>query len=308
MCSLIHWTKTLMWEVIRWERSHLRRVFRMRRAPDEGAMRYNKRTLLKLERWYELCEFKPIHIVLLEQCHANMWHERAYGKAAGEIRRERAAAWWEFFKNISAAKRKREDTSFVHPRTGPQLNIDDLMVSVWGIDWRVHLDTCGDQGEWRKGRRDFVQRACAALDFPAPPKFYLKSQNNEPESMDDDTSRCCNLEDIPIPAQMQRDSLFRCRDQQRQVEFVVDNLAVAGLANSTLSVTCTKHLSTVYSIRGLLSRVYRTCHYKAGFLDPVDWRPREWNRGADHLASYGLANKLGGGTLTAEAISEAFQH
>ena len=41
-----------------------------------------------------------------------------------------------------------------------------------------------------------------------------------------------------------------------------------------------------------------------GFFDPVDWRPREWNIGADYLANCALQAQMAGGTITNEMVQQ----
>ena len=106
---------------------------------------------------------------------------------------------------------------------------------------------------------------------------------------------------------MCRDVLFECPCERQQLEFVVDNLAVAGLANSTTAIHNDAYGNAVCRIRRMLSKVYRSWGYKASFLEPVDWRAREWNTGADHLAGYGLTVRKDGGNLSAECVRYAGQ-
>ena len=70
-----------------------------------------------------------------------------------------------------------------------------------------------------------------------------------------------------------------------QLEFVLDNFSVAGLANSATSITNDKYGPLVTVIRRRLNDVYWLYDDKASFVDPVAWRARERNKGADHLAS-----------------------
>ena len=42
-------------------------------------------------------------------------------------------------------------------------------------------------------------------------------------------------------------------------------------------------------------------------MDPVDWRAREWNKGADHLATYALQTGRTGGTLDAPMMKASLQ-
>ena len=39
-------------------------------------------------------------------------------------------------------------------------------------------------------------------------------------------------------------------------------------------------------------------------MDPVDWRPREWNAGADYLANYVMAQEACGSTLTPDCLRQ----
>jgi len=108
-----------------------------------------------------------------------------------------------------------------------------------------------------------------------------------------------------MPDQTHSDALFNYPCERIQVEFVVDNLSVAGLANSTVAIINQAYGPIVIRIRRLLSSLYRICNYKASFMDPVEWRAREWNKGADHLASYCLSAREDGGILTADSFRHA---
>eukprot|EP00973_Karenia_brevis_P040678 5628830-Karenia_brevis.AAC.1 len=108
---------------------------------------------------------------------------------------------------------------------------------------------------------------------------------------------------------MRRDEAFQHYGHHKcQVEFVVDNQTVAGLANATLAAKNPFYQPCVRRIRGRLAKLYmKHCQYKAGFYDPVDWRPREWNIGADYLANCALQAQTDGGTLTTEVVRQCLQ-
>ena len=116
-----------------------------------------------------------------------------------------------------------------------------------------------------------------------------------------------DIGDLPLPPKMKRDALFECRSPRVQVEFVVDNSALEGLANGNLAITNTTYAQPLHRIRERIAAIFRTCDYKARFLEPVDWRAREWNCTADSLASLAIATKTDGGTLTAELLRETLQ-
>ena len=308
LCQTVHWNRTLLMDTVRWERRHLRRVFRMRSAgPAESRMQYNQRTARKLERWYNHCCFKPIHIVILERYHAYMWHERDYGAPAGKIRRERDAQWWETAKALTnSRKRKHEDMT--HARGGHHTHVDELMVQATGLDWRSTFDSCATRSDWDRTRMDFVIRACAALGLPPPPASYTRAARNPNEATANDATESYRLEDVPLPLELNRDRLFFNHGAGSVgLEFAVDSQCVAGLANATLAVHNPMYDPCVRRIRNGLAKLYTTgWSYKADYMDPVDWRPREWNAGADYLANYALAEKTSGSTLTPDLLQQMF--
>ena len=87
---------------------------------------------------------------------------------------------------------------------------------------------------------------------------------------------------------MRRDSLWL--SGVPQLEFVVDNTAAAGLANIELSISNPLYESAVHSIRLGLRKVFSDLFRpKGGFLNPVEWRPREFNAPPDTVCNWVLA-------------------
>ena len=249
-----------------------------------------------------------MHVALLEQIYANMWKEREYGEAATQIRRERDAQWWEAMKTVDCRKRKLEDGTLVHQRRGPQKNADDLKVAVWGYEWRRLLEECESYDKWRQGTKQFVLDACRCLQLPHPPEFYNKEGHI---SIDQGRAKCeesRSLDALPLPNKMARDILLEGASGRPQIKFVVYNLAVAGLANGTLAINNDVYAVLICRIRRHIDSVYMDLDYKAGFMDPVDWRAREWNTGADHLANYALATRESGGNLSQQTIQTALRN
>ena len=142
-------------------------------------MAHNRRTQRKLDRWFDLCRFKPIHVVILELWYAALAHDRGYGDLADSIRRERDAAWWELARTHGYAKRKRESVDLVHARRGDNRSVDDCLVQIWGLHWREQLSKHRQTYPWAVGRRLFVARACDALKLPSPPPFYFGQSSQE---------------------------------------------------------------------------------------------------------------------------------
>ena len=126
----------------------------------------------------------------------------------------------------------------------------------------------------------FVQDACKALRLPAPP---LKNQVLSEQARHD---KDWKMHQMPMPKQLNRDTLWTKGLPRPQLEFVVDNQAVAEIANGTGRITNDRYKAPLSRIQTRLRELYsRRFEYKAGFLDPVDWRPREFNSAADHAAN-----------------------
>ena len=91
---------------------------------------------------------------------------------------------------------------------------------------------------------------------------------------------------LPVPLEMTRDNLWTKGLSRLQLEFVVDNESLANVSNGIASVANEFYRAPLDRIRTRLLHMFRDCYeYKASFLDPVDWKPREFNRAADHIAN-----------------------
>ena len=109
-----------------------------------------------------------------------------------------------------------------------------------------------------------------------------------------------------MPPPLGRDAVFyhHC-SQDSQIEFVVDNFTVSGLANATVAITNAKHEQTVHNIRRALWNIFRRgFQYKGGYLNPVDWRAREWNTGADFLVKHAMMTRSSGSTLSLDILAQ----
>ena len=111
----MHWNTSFLAEAIRWERRLLRIAFRMKPRPDgSGRAMYNQRTAMKLDKWMSDCRYKQIHVAVL-----NVWHERTVAAQLAAVRRDRDLDVWEAVKDITAARRRKEQ--LMHSSSGPQM-------------------------------------------------------------------------------------------------------------------------------------------------------------------------------------------
>ena len=89
---------------------------------------------------------------------------------------------------------------------------------------------------------------------------------------------------MPVP--LAQDHPRKQRGPRLQLEFVVDNLALAEVSNGVAKITNEVYRAPLGRIRNGLRVLFDSAFdYKAGFMDPVDWRSREFNVAADHVAN-----------------------
>eukprot|EP00973_Karenia_brevis_P007195 975952-Karenia_brevis.AAC.1 len=98
----------------------------------------------------------------------------------------------------------------------------------------------------------------------------MKENEQESGKVEHEEVRELLPENAPLPPTMRRDEAFQHgANSSCQVEFVVDNQSVAGLANATLAATNPFYKPCIRRIRERLATSYmKHCQYKAGFFDP----------------------------------------
>ena len=137
-----------------------------------------------------------------------------------------------------------------------------------------------------------MKEACDVLGLPfrdEPVSDFRKAELS-PADRAEDTN--WELSRMPTPKTLARDRLWKTNLVSLQLEFVVYNKALADVADGTAAVCNPFYQAPLDRIRQRLFDLYKhTFAYKAGFLDPVDWRPRERNASADYVANHIMSNK-----------------
>ena len=244
-------------------------------------MSYNQRTAARIEQWFWHCRFKPIHVCILERVFNFAWRSRSSASLAAEVKGDRSTLWWKFHKELGGQNRNCEN--ILHRRPGPQERLDYFFEEVWGDSWTARLKKGMSQEAWKALRPDFVTSTCE--------KLGLKNQQGQHIEVKQLGSKHAGRDagDIVLPLPLKRDELWTLNSPSVQLEFVVDNQLVAGLANVEVRCTCERYRLIVSRIRQhIRSLMTKSFDYKAGFLQPVDWRPREFNKAADLIADHVL--------------------
>ena len=165
LLSIAHWDARALLEAHRWEKALLAKVFRFRRRNDESRMFFNKRCADKLQRWFAIYSYKPMHTCILERVYRQVWHERTTASEIRAVRVDRGHLFWGAIKDVSYKKRQRHGAA-MHSRAGPHGSFDGLFFKAWGAFWRDRLHECTQERACSDGCEEFVKEACLQLGLP----------------------------------------------------------------------------------------------------------------------------------------------
>jgi hypothetical protein len=244
---------------------------------------------------------KPIHVVIIERVYSQAWRERTTGELAAKIRIDRGSRWWDSIKDIPSNYRR----DMLHAHPGRHKQQEAIFVETWGRDWRERLVDTEDKKQWMKGSRNFVRDACKALKLPFPDEIGPDGGAASPPPSKKARLDMWDMGALPIPKPLARDSLWARVAARPQLEIVVDNQVLASIANGTAGVLNEYYRIPFNRIRDRIRRLFQEhFEYKGTFLDPIDWRPREHNAAADHVANCVMHDNCDIDTLQMSDFSE----
>ena len=118
-----------------------------------------------------------------------------------------------------------------------------------------------------------------------------------------------DIDNVPILLPLAWDRLWCQGASRSQLEIVVDNLTLADIANGTAALANERYLLPLDRIRCRLMLLFKHhFEYKGTFLEPVDWRPREHNKAADHVANCAMESRLDVDTLRLEELQDCLKN
>ena len=121
-------------------------------------------------------------------------------------------------------------------------------------------------------------------------------------------SKTYSIRDLTLPPTLARDCLWTTGLSNLQLEFVVDNQALAHIANGIGKISNDLYRAPLDWIRKhLLTICQHGFEYKSAFLDPVDWRHREFNTAADRVANCVLSRQGDVDTLDDAIVLECMR-
>ncbi|CAK0804474.1 unnamed protein product, partial [Prorocentrum cordatum] len=247
--SLLHKLKV-------WEWHFLRRAFRLRRKPGEGAMAANVRTSALIKRWMHVHNVKPLHIRVLRSVFKHAWREKTFPGHGGHnylamSRSFRSREWWEHFKYFGEY-RKRRRLNMLHSSGGQFSHREDVFCEYFGVDWReVSCEASCKRPRVQKYRVE---------DLPA---------RHEKDGVD---------EDVIVWDTRAKRFVTVC-DCQPLVDVVMGRNLPAGSGNAAVFEKIYGQVASLFDNGWLPYQSHQ---------DPVLWRNRNHNAKADHIANVTL--------------------
>ena len=145
-----HVTKNIVVQLQRWEMKFLRKTFKMRWRPEEGRMRFNKRTSTIIREWFRECQRQPLHIRVLSAVFKEAWREKGEPIQQGEndlaiLRNYRNREWWHWVKDL---QQERAKEGLLHLGKGFRYEWEDVFCTAFGVFWRHRRDLCESLSQW----------------------------------------------------------------------------------------------------------------------------------------------------------------
>jgi hypothetical protein len=298
-CGNWHLSKHSLEKVKRWEFGRLRSLLRLRRKPGEGQMEYNRRTITRIVNWFHRCKCKMLHHRVLQSMFMNAWREANHEYPDGQLhlrdtRECRTRKWWSKVKYESVWTRGLHD--MMHWTKGHHAECEDVLVMVFGDDWRLVRNGCNTREEWLQHLPRFIQTVCKQWELPST-QDTAPSPQDAPEPSSTKKMRKANrrladcltkhADDAACSSKPgSRDSLLPDEGPSRFL-FVVD-------CKPLQRIVCGHSLLLAPELKPLFTRIVK--HIATildigwlppdGWRDPVDWRRRERNKVADYLVNY----------------------
>ena len=206
-----------------------------------------------------------------------------------KVKELRDSIWWEVVKQESYRKRRRLGLSQWKP--GQTANFEDMMVSSLGIDWRSRRDS-SSKAEWKVLSANVIDSICE--DWGLPPDPRRRSSNQPPHagcalnSVIHSSPRHLPVPDLQADCPEERlpeDDLWLA-DRSR-FRCIVDNQVLARLVNGEASIGDESYRPILQSITRSLLRLieHHRLHPYRDWDNPVQWRPRSYNKRADSMCN-----------------------
>ena len=274
-----HANAELLSRIRAWENNKLRKMFALKRRPEEPRTQYLQRTSKTIGTWFAKLRFRRLHELVLMRIHKWASEALVFRHPCGDsplasLLRSRSKHEWEETRQVNAWLDPHNTTHWRHWRPGQILAWENPMVNVMGTSW---WDAAGTDGrEWHISRPHFVSKCCE--------KWGLLAL--------DATPTICQplhaLTTMKLPIWTEQDKQWMRSGMC--FEFRVDNQLLSDWCGGRAACAETLYRNRILTIVGILAGVVRE-HGWAGrqaHHDWIKWIPRQRNRIPDALANLAM--------------------
>jgi len=288
LSGLFHINNHSLDAIRKWELQHLRRILKLRRAPDEHYHIYKQRTALKIRKWMSALGHQTFPEVAMSMVFRSTVKALKNSAISHSLREHRSQQWWST--TLTWPPQKRYKAGIKKSRQGAHSAHEDPFVEVWGEEWRTTLASLLETTSIKTLEKTFIQHLAARHSIKTTGDYGRR--NNAMEESEERKSARVMSQACPQQKVTMADIHWDKVMEVPQVEIVMDcQPVVEGLLGNyflkTPSRTIQENLERTMNIlaKGTLRAAFLP---RQGCLAPVVWRPRESNKLADFLANKGL--------------------
>ena len=270
-----HLTDHTLLRVKRWENHKIRKMYRLRRRPDEGKAGHMLRTGHKINTWFVNSNVQRSHQRALAMHHG--WAAKLVDHVVGRggrplyhLLHSRCLQHWHETCEGNSWIDPSNQSGWRHSRPGPQSHWEQLLAKVHGNAWWD--SPSGKPSAWRAARHAFVEQVCTMWGLQG-----RREKNGQPVSF----SKCS----LAVPQWHTND--LQWRQGFLSFEFRVDNALVASWLTGSASTKIESYSDRVATAVDMLQSLIRHAGWSLRWphSEWVTWVPRERNVIADALAN-----------------------
>jgi len=271
-----HLSEYVLHRVKTWEGHKLRKVFRLKRAPDEGRQGHMLRTGQRLSTWFQKSLTTRCHERLLLSYHSwanklTVFRLPCGSRPLYDLLRARCLCAWNETKDGNLWLDPSNSSGWRHARPGKQSHWEHALAQVHGENW---WNAVGDPS-WASSRKDFLLQVCSM--------WRLKATSKE---MPVDHQPC--KVSMVVPQWIPADLLWQV--DRRCFECRVDNQLLCHWLCGKAVCDTGQYRARVATCVDILQGMVRHEGWRLRWQwsDWVLWQPRERNVLADLLANLAL--------------------
>ena len=270
-----HLCRDLVHRVKSWEYHKVRKICRMKRAPDEGRQAYNLRTAHLIRTWFEKSKVARLHHRLLQAVYKWAWEASHFfvgtqKQPLWDTIKTRSAQDWEEKHEGNAFIDPRNTTGWRHRKQGRVRAWETVFVEIFGLKWMDMLQT--GRRQWIQSRRDFaakISEEWGVQEAPTVHAIFAPAQ----------------VADIQFPQWQPED--FTWQAAHSCFELRMDSRILAEWINGVAKCWSSAYKPRLAVALEQLKRIVQGTGWKMrdAASDWAKWVPRQRNKLADRLAN-----------------------